>query len=108
MPEEEIVPPVAAQVTDGVVVDPSDQVPVTLNCRVPPVWSDALEGERSRTVSVGAEALIVTADVSAFEPADAMTRKVPAAVPAVYMPDGEMVPPVADQVTAGTPVVPFE
>src|ERR1051326_8682789 len=82
-PEEEMVPPVAVQVTWGSVEDPSLQEPATVNCWVPPTGSDTEDGLRMSSVRLGAE--IVTALVSASVPpvCTAITGYVPGVLPAV-------------------------
>ena len=82
------VPPVSLQVTLTLVALPSLIRPSAVNCCVAPARSDALAGVTSTAVSVGAGAVIVTLDVSAFVSpcCTAITRNVPAVVPAVYKP----------------------
>src|ERR1051326_7494570 len=82
-PAEETVPPVAVQVTWGGVEDPSLQEPDTVNCCVPPTGSDTEDGLRMSCVRVGGG--IVTTLVSAMLPpvCTAITRYVPAVLPAV-------------------------
>ena len=97
-----IVPPVALHVTATLVVVLSLSRPTALNCCVSPAATVAVAGETSIRVSVGAGTGIVTTLVSARVPpcCTAITRYVPAALPAVYQPVLVTVPPVAAYVTA--------
>jgi hypothetical protein len=78
-----IVPPVADQVTDTLAVLPSLMRPDAENCCEAPTTTDAVVGETVIEESVGALAVIVTAEVSALPAPLAMTRNEPEVVPAV-------------------------
>ena len=80
-PEAEIVPPVADQVSVGSVVLPSFHVAATANCWLAPPLSVTGFGVTESDVNV--RTLTVTLAVSANDPLDAMTRYVPAVLPAV-------------------------
>ncbi len=73
-----------------------------MNCRVPPVATEALAGETVMFVSTGG-ALTVTLAVPLTPPLAAVTVKGPPPVePAVNNPDALMVPPpLTDQVNVG-------
>ena len=96
MPLEETLPPVADHVT-AVLLLP---LMLAVNCCVPPVSIEAEIGETvtettgALTVTVADADLVVSATLVAF------TVKDPAVLGAVYKPDDETEPPVADQVTA--------
>jgi len=77
-------------------------VTVAVNCWVPPVSTEAEVG-LMLTATTGGGALTVTvaeADFVLSATLVARTLKVPAVAGAVYRPAGEIVPPVADHVTA--------
>jgi hypothetical protein len=80
-PLEEMVPPVAVYVTWTERLTPSDQVAEVPNCWLPPGAKLAVRGEILNAVTVAAP--IVTEAVSALPPPLAMTRNIPAVVPAV-------------------------
>src|ERR1044072_5354955 len=94
-PAAVMAPPVAVQVTAGVVDDPSLHEPDTVNCWVPPGARDTEDGLRTSCVSVGGGTAMVTALVSALVPpvSTAITRYVPAVLPAVERPLEVMAPP---------------
>jgi hypothetical protein len=77
-------------------------VTVAVNCRVPPVCRAAEVGLMPTDTSV--TVTIAEADLVASATLVAVIVKVPAAPGAVYRPAVEIVPPVADQVTAVLPV----
>ncbi len=93
-PVPEIVPPVAVQVT--AVLDMP--VTVAVNCRVCPACTVALVGETETLTGCMLTAAVADRAGSAAEVA--VTVKLPGVLPAVYAPAVEIVPPVADQVTA--------
>ena len=84
-PVPETVPPVADQFTLTLDVLPSDMRPIAENCCPAPGDRFTLEGVTSTPVNVGAAGVMVTTDVSALVPPCwvAMTRKLPAVLPAV-------------------------
>jgi hypothetical protein len=97
-PELETVPPVAVQVTAVF------ELPVTvaLNCWVAPVRIDAEVGVIDTTTG---GAVVVTATVAEEDAVVSatlvdVTVYEPAVVGAVYKPEAEIFPPLADQVTA--------
>lgn len=98
-PAEEIVPPVAVQVT-AVLLDP---VTVAVNCCFAPVASDTEVGLSETLTCDGAAVMATTAcaDLEVSAALVAVTEKlVPAVLPAVNKPAEEIVPPVAVHVTA--------
>jgi hypothetical protein len=95
-PAELMVPPVADQVT-ALFVAP---VTVAVNCCILPVESEAEVGDID-TDNVGALTVTVAeADLVVSAALVAVTVSVPPVLGAVYKPLEEIVPPVADQVTA--------
>ena len=95
----------------GSVVAPFDQLAVVDSCTVALAATDTSFGEIRSAVTVGAGAAVwmATADVSATPQAQvATTMNVPARLPAVYNPEEEMVPPVAEYVTGGNAVLPSD
>src|SRR6476646_1692798 len=104
-PVESIEPtPVTDQVNEGCgfISWPFWSVPVALNCFVPPVVTDALDGDTVMVVRTGG-AVTVTAAVPCTEPLVAVTVNGPPAVePAVNRPAWLTVPPpLTDQVNEG-------
>jgi hypothetical protein len=97
-PEFDTVPPVAVQVTAVF------ELPVTvaLNCFVAPVWIDAEVGLMETTTGGAAVVTVTVADADTLVSATlvAVTVYEPAVVGAVYKPEAEMLPPLANQVTA--------
>jgi hypothetical protein len=90
-----IVPPVADHVTAVLFVP----VTVAVNCCVPPMLMVNTVGEIA-TVTGALTVTVADADCAGSAALVAVTVYVPGALGAVYSPSGEMVPPVADQVTA--------
>ena len=90
--------PLTCQVT-AVLLEP---VTVAVNCCVPPVTSDAEVGVIEMPTTGGAALTVTFADADLVLSAAlvAVTANVPALPGAVYMPLEEMLPPLADQVTA--------
>jgi len=101
-------PPVAVHVTSGTSVVPSCRVARTENWTVPPAATVAELGDTLMLAMGDVDATTVTgADFVRLPPTWlAVTSKLPAAGPAVYCPEGVMVPPVAVQVTDAEEVLP--
>ena len=80
-----MLPPVADQVTVTLEVLLSDMRPMAENCCAPPGRQVHGRGRDLDRTRVGAAGVIVTVEVSAFVPpcCVAITRNVPAVVPAV-------------------------
>ena len=97
---------VADQVNATDRLTPSDQVAVALNCFVAPDVRDVLLGLMSSLETLAM--LIVLPSFTVVPLAWAVAVYLPVLVPAVYRPEEVMLPPVADQVTDGVPVVPLE
>jgi len=101
-PALETVPPVAVHVTAVF------ELPVTVavNCFVAPVWIDADVGliETTTGGAVVVTETVAEEDTVVSATLVAVTVYEPAVVGAVYKPDAEIFPPVADHVTAVLPV----
>src|SRR5262245_60655411 len=93
-----MVPPLAAQVTAVLVVP----VTVAVNCCVAPAKIAADGGFRLTTTTGGGVLTVTVAVTNLLLSAKLVARtvNVPAVAGAVYKPEVEIVPPVADQVTA--------
>jgi hypothetical protein len=96
-----MVPPVADQITAGVPVELSEYVPSAENCWVAPTTRPAEGGVTSILTRVTGTGFTVTAAVSANPSKLAMTEEVPAVDGAVYNPEAETLPVLADQFTVG-------
>jgi len=97
-PEEEMVPPVADQVTDVLLLPVTDAA----NCCVAPVCIEAEVGVTLTLTAGGGCGTVTLADADFVVSATlvAVTTYDPGVLGAVYKPEEETVPPVADQVTA--------
>jgi len=91
-----MLPPLADQVT-AVLLEP---LTVDVNCCVPLVTTEAEVGEMLTATTGALTVTVAEADLVLSAALVAVTVKVPALLGAVYSPLEEMLPPVADQVTA--------
>ena len=100
-PLAETVPPVAVYVGVRADVLESEYLPTVENCFVPPVARAAEPGAMETATACGALTLTLTeADLVGSAALVAVTVNEPALLGAVYRPPAEIVPPVADQLTA--------